>query len=933
MEEPGLAALPNLERSIVNAPSRIGPYDVVGALGAGGMGEVYRARDSRLGRDVAVKVLPTAFAADPDRLSRFTREAQALASLNHPNIAAIYGVEQSSGDAADGPGQALVMEFVEGDDLAVLIARGPLPIEDAVPIARQIAEALESAHERGIIHRDLKPANVKVRKDGTVKVLDFGLAKAVWDTNSVDSTRHVSDSPTFTSPARTQPGMIMGTAAYMAPEQAKGRPVDRRADIWAFGVVLFEMLCGTRLFDRESTAETLVAVLTQEPDFAHLPANFPPRVVELLRRCLDRDPKKRLRDIGEARVVLGDPRLLEPAPRTAVSTVASGPASPPGVSRRMFLGSSAACAALGLAGGFAAARIGTRSAPAGAGPAALTITPLTSSGNVISAAVSPDGRYVAYVESEQGRQSLWLLQVADGQTLRLIPDQRVAYWSQVFSPDGNSIVFGLKAGGNVRGALYSISTLGGTPKQLVSDVDSIPTFSPDGRRMAFLRAAYPADGSTSLQVANADGTDARPLLSVKMPESIADIFFGAPAWSPDGATIVTAMQRRATTNGDAKAWLIQIPASGGPPKTLADPGWMAAAQAGWMPDGRSLLVIARGADQLNPQLWSVAFPSGQARPVTSDLNDRRIVSLTRDGRTLVTVAGIITSNVGVLPMDGSARLVRVSRSGLDGLRGLAFMPTGEVLYSASHSAFASTTFLGQGDGNSTFWKARPDGSDRTQVLAVANTTLSLPAVSSDGTVVHIARTRSSTELRAVAKDGTTRVLASEVFNDTVSVSNDGRVIVFSGLVDGERCLCAVGPEGGPLRRLTKGPAFRGSIDRTGRRVAYYYAHPEQGFRVGVASIDGGPLLADLPCDPPTVNSRIELRDEGVYLNTVPGDRSNVWWQPLDGRAATRVTSFDDQMLFDFAVSQDGKTLAVARGPRIRDAQMITGFAASPDGNG
>jgi eukaryotic-like serine/threonine-protein kinase len=275
--------------------SHIGPYEIICPLGAGGMGEVYRAKDTTLNRDVAIKVLPAVFASDPDRLARFTREAQTLAALNHPHIAAIYGVEQSGGV------RALVMELVEGEDLSTIIARGPLALADALPIARQISEALEAAHEQGIIHRDLKPANIKIRTDGTVKVLDFGLAKAMDPTGA--SSADAMNSPTLTMHA-TQMGIVIGTAAYMAPEQAKGRAVDKRADIWAFGVVLYEMLSGHRGYQAEDVSETLAAVLTREVDWTRLPASTPPRLTALLRDCLVRDPKQRLRDMGEARRIL-----------------------------------------------------------------------------------------------------------------------------------------------------------------------------------------------------------------------------------------------------------------------------------------------------------------------------------------------------------------------------------------------------------------------------------------------------------------------------------------------------------------------------------------------------------------------------------------------------------------------------------------------------
>ena len=277
----------------LNVGDRLGPYEITGELGVGGMGIVLRARDTQLNREVALKILPDAFADDPDRLARFKREAQILASLNHPNIAAIYGIEESEGT------RALVLELVEGPTLADRIAYGAMPIEDALPIARQIAEALEAAHEAGVIHRDLKPANIKVKDDGTVKVLDFGLAKALDPNPEGDP----SQSPTLTA-AATQMGVILGTAAYMSPEQARGKTVDKRADIWAFGAVLFEMLSGKRPFEGRDVSETLGAVLRLEPDWDTLPGDTPPRLSTLLRRCLEKEPKQRVHDVADVRLAM-----------------------------------------------------------------------------------------------------------------------------------------------------------------------------------------------------------------------------------------------------------------------------------------------------------------------------------------------------------------------------------------------------------------------------------------------------------------------------------------------------------------------------------------------------------------------------------------------------------------------------------------------------
>src|SRR6476660_3311112 len=279
--------------------TRLGAYEVTAQIGEGGMGQVYRARDTKLNRDVALKVLPDSFANDVDRLARFTREAQTLASLNHPNIAGIYGIEESGGV------RALVMELVEGDDLSQRISRGAIPLDEALPIAKQIADALEAAHDQGIIHRDLKPANVKVRPDGTVKVLDFGLAKALAPEQDPVSGTHRSQSPTITSPAMlTGLGIVLGTAAYMAPEQAKGREADKRSDIWAFGCVLYEMLTGRRPFDGEDMTDVLGAVVRLEPAWEARPPDVPVPVRTLLRQCLVKDRRRRVGDIAAVLFVL-----------------------------------------------------------------------------------------------------------------------------------------------------------------------------------------------------------------------------------------------------------------------------------------------------------------------------------------------------------------------------------------------------------------------------------------------------------------------------------------------------------------------------------------------------------------------------------------------------------------------------------------------------
>src|SRR5436190_13274321 len=296
--------------------ARVGSFVIVAPLGAGGMGEVYRASDRKLGRDVALKILPDGFARDPERLARFEREARMLASLNHPLIAQIYGIEETVASApGESPMRALVMELVEGEDLAERLRRGPMPIREASAIARQIAEALDAAHELGVIHRDLKPGNIRIRTDGAVKLLDFGLAKPNdAATGGFDAV--LENSPTISSPAITERGVILGTAAYMAPEQAKGNVVDKRADVWALGVVLYEMITGRRPFSGGSSTEIIAQILEREPDWTALPNGTPAHIRRLLERCLQKDRKLRMRDCGDVMFELADAPLDAPLRRS-----------------------------------------------------------------------------------------------------------------------------------------------------------------------------------------------------------------------------------------------------------------------------------------------------------------------------------------------------------------------------------------------------------------------------------------------------------------------------------------------------------------------------------------------------------------------------------------------------------------------------------------
>jgi eukaryotic-like serine/threonine-protein kinase len=423
--------------------TRLGPYDVAALIGAGGMGEVYRARDRKLNRDVALKILPEAFAGDPERLARFKREAQVLAALNHPNIAHIYGFEDS------GSTHALVLELVEGPTLADRMAKGPIPLDEALPIATQIAEALEAAHDQGIVHRDLKPANITVRNDGTVKVLDFGLAKAF---DSPPYARDLSQSPTMHNPSPTIAGVILGTAAYMSPEQARGRAVDKRTDVWAFGCVLFEMLTGKNPFGGETLTDTLAAIVKNEPDWTQLPAGTPRSIRTLVARCLRKDPADRLHDIADVRI-----EIVDAASGSGLAP--AGSSSGRSRSRERWMWASLATV-LFVAAGINVPKWLTAPRPALETRLEIT-TPPTS--DPASIAISPDGRMIVFVSTSESVSTLWIRGLDSESSRPLAGTEGATY--PFWSPDGRSLGF------FADDKLKRIDIRGG-PAQVVSDAVS-----------------------------------------------------------------------------------------------------------------------------------------------------------------------------------------------------------------------------------------------------------------------------------------------------------------------------------------------------------------------------------------------------------------------------------------------------------------------------
>ena len=617
------------------AGTRLGVYEVTASLGAGGMGEVYRARDTRLDREVAIKILPALFAADPDRVARFEREARTLASLNHPNIAQIYGVEESAGTLA------LVMELVDGPTIEDLIVRGEgaaPAVREYIPIATAIAEALEAAHERGIIHRDLKPANAKVREDGTVKVLDFGLAKALDAAPSTDPT----NSPTLSAHA-TGAGLILGTAAYMSPEQANGRPLDRRTDIWSFGCVLFEMISGRRPFRGDTVTETLTSILRDPPDWAALPASTPAHVRRLLQRCLEKDSRRRLRDIGDARLELESPAEVSGSNAAGAASQAGIGITDPGA---------------GVSGVSRKSRVPLWTLPLVAAATALvflgvdSFRPRAETGaparrfEIVARdmrpdsyrhpAISPDGQHIAW--SAAG--SLWIRDLDRIQARSLAPGTDPMHLA--WSPDSSEVMF------YSRNKLWRVRTSGGDPVVIADATFPRGLFTPGGAWLDDGRIIFAAasTGSGLLSVSSHGGT-IRTLL--EPPEGVSDIHKPSPL--PGGRGLVLSLDRvkEATDNitvfADGKLeTILQLPGD-----RLESPAYSASGHVIFQRQvgGRSI--------------WAVPFDVNRLE-TTGDpfivVADGAWPSVSRDGTLVYTRADLVSVSMQLVIVDRNGRDVQ-----------------------------------------------------------------------------------------------------------------------------------------------------------------------------------------------------------------------------------------------------------------------------------
>jgi eukaryotic-like serine/threonine-protein kinase len=638
LSTPAFVAVARDQRMTDLVGCRLGTYEVQEWIGAGGMGEVYRARDTKLGREVAIKILPRAFATDTNRRARFEREARMLAALNHPNIGSIYAVEET--ESPDGVAIALVLELIDGETLAERIARGRLPVENALAIARQIADALDAAHEKGIVHRDLKPANIKITPEGIVKVLDLGLAKAV---SGDAGTGHITQSPTVTAE-----GVVVGTAAYMSPEQARGHTVDKRTDIWAFGCVLFEMLTGRAAFARATVTDTFAAIVGSDPDWSVMPPS--PSLRRLLRRCLDKDLRQRLRDIADARLDLQE---------AANPTLEMTP-SPVGVHRphrlaRWLVASTCLMAAGAGLDWTLRSRSGAifSTTDATITPVAV-ITPVTADkGLTADPSLSLDGTLLAFASDRAGRTDLdvWIQTTVGGRPIQ-VTNEPFDEREPALSPDGSRLAFRSERDG---GGIYIVPAFGGEAPRLLVAGGRRPKFSPDGRFVAYWTG-------TNIGLSSAPGAYRTFIVGVDrgVPEEVGRVMPASrfPVWSPDGRSLLVAGSRDARADQSQWDWWVLSRDGGDPVRTGA-----------FEQMRRRGIALANGAS-LGPDSWRdsrVLFsdlehiwslPLDPAVPRASALPERLTFGTTREaqpsagpGGSVVFSSLALSNKVWALPVD------------------------------------------------------------------------------------------------------------------------------------------------------------------------------------------------------------------------------------------------------------------------------------------
>ena len=870
----------------------LGGYHLRGLLGTGGMGEVYRAHDPALGREVAIKILPTAFASHPDRLARLEREARTLASLNHPNICAIYGLGEADGI------RFLVLELVEGQTLAERLApaggqgRG-LPLDDATTKARQIVDALEAAHDRGIVHRDLKPANIKTTPDGVVKLLDFGLAKAIGG----DAPPGLTHAPVHGHEDGAGGGAVLGTAAYMSPEQARGRAVDRRTDVWAFGCVLYEMLTGRPAFAGDTTSDTIAKILEREPDWSALPLATPPGTQRLLRRCLLKDVRKRLKDIADARLELDGLGDAAQGGRPA-----RAPAWSAGGSRAMRVLPWLAFVALAAA--VIVRELGRPQNPlAHANYSRITNWEGTESGAVIS----PDGKFALFVSDRDRRFDLFLTQIGTNEFVNLTKE------GAPVDPQGIVRNFGFTGDGEVwftpgraspEQARLIMPLTGGTPRPFLAGDSTGAAWSNDGTRLAYFDYV---DGDPVF-VGDRNGADPRQILAPEPGRHNHHL-----VWSPDDQWIYFVSGYLYGLDGSDAMDVWRIRPSGGTPERLTQ---LNTAASYLTPiDPRTWLFVARSVDRAGPWLWTFGNTSSLPQRVSSGLEQYASVSASRDGRQIVATLSSTTINLWRAPLrDEPVAETEVTRYAL---------PTS----SASTPRFGpdSLFYLSTGSaGNGLF--RHQDGRSARIWSADDGTLSEAPAVSPDGRLVALmVRKDGEQQLALMAADGTGRRRVGESISmkGAPDWSPDGRSLFVGGRDDGRgHALFRIPLDGGPPQRVVEGDAVNPIVSADGAVIVYGSTIIRGAAPLHAVGTDGTPVKM------PPLRARpgsYRFMRTGRTLIYLPTPQSADFWSfdfaAQMTRQITRLQDLGRLRMFD--ISPDGQWILFDRSKEQSDVVLIT----------
>ena len=908
----------------------IGQYSILSKLGSGGMGVVYEAEDTLLGRHVAIKFLPPELNQAAGGLERFLQEARSASALNHPNICTIYNVEQHDGE------WMIVMELLQGQTLDALIDNQPLKTAQLLDISIQIAEALDAAHQHGIIHRDIKPSNIFVTTRGVAKVLDFGLAKLARQKKPVAETVGASALSTLSSSDLTSPGSVVGTVAYMSPEQARGEELDSRSDLFSFGSVMYQMATGQLPFQGSTSAVIFANILEHDPP-PLLEANpsLPPKLAQTIEKALEKDRDLRCQTAAELKADLKRVRRDHTSDKslhhassgqhTAAVSRAQVPvaqsSSPPSSTSVLIaeakrhkigvtLSAVAGVMVVAALAWLLYSRLHQR--PLRSAAQQMSVERLTHDGKTNgSTSISPDGKYVVYEVAKQATKSLWLRQIATSSSVKLVPDTDNGFNGTTFSPDGNFVYYVQYSKEEPNGALYKVPTLGGSPQKILSKIQSPISFSPDGKRFAYVREFSPQGLTSQLMVANLDGSDAHPLSTGKLAVDWFDNH--GPSWSPDGKLIAVGRQR---INASGVSNGISLFDLSGKETALVERLAGYVARVVWLNSGDGLVFSSTPRLGSNSsQLWFVSYPGGEVSRITNDLNGYGQISLgvTADDSTLVTIQDVPHSNLWVAT--GNYKDAKqITQSDEDGMGGVD-AAAGKIVY-ASFST-----------GVSGLYTANMDGSGVVQVSPADESCFS-PAISRDGRYVGFMCLKGGKPNIWIANaDGSNlRQLTSGNADVGPTFAPDGAFVYFQRWSEGKVHLFKVPFSGGqPVQFSDLQIQNQNFSHRGDRMLVQYFDDKASQWKVGIISATDGRFLRPVDIDLTAQGFPIFMPDDKsvAYIET-HNSVTNGWKLSLDNGTRVPLTSFTSEQIFNGAITPEG-TMVLARGHDSSDAILIRNF--------